>query len=201
MCMTIWLDSTPSSKSINVLSGDDPWTLFTQKAEENLKVPPGFEEIGKKIVEECRGLPIALPTIESALYKKDLTYWDTAATLLPKQTLTRYDMELSLIPNIDRVKEARGDIHQTVEQLKAVCLLLDGDKEETVKMHDVIRDISIQIGFDQQQPKSVAKAGEKLNNWPGNMLACSCGAISHMSNHLEKLPDGVIHCLETETIS
>ncbi|KAK4730227.1 hypothetical protein R3W88_023215 [Solanum pinnatisectum] len=135
MCMTIWIDSTPSSKSINVLSGDDPWTMFTQKAEENLKVPPGFEEIGKKIVEECRGLPIALPTIESALYKKDLTYWETAATR-----------------------------------------------------------------FDQQQPKSVAKAGEKLNNWPGKMLACSCGAISLMSNHLEKLPDGVIHCLETETV-
>ncbi|WMV42693.1 hypothetical protein MTR67_036078 [Solanum verrucosum] len=32
------------------------------------------------------------------------------------------------------------------------------------------------------------------------MLACSCGAISLMSNHLENLPDGVIHCLETETV-
>ncbi|WMV42692.1 hypothetical protein MTR67_036077 [Solanum verrucosum] len=42
-------------------------------------MPPGFEEIGKKIVEECRGLPIALPTIES---EKDLTYWEMAATRL-----------------------------------------------------------------------------------------------------------------------
>lgn len=52
---------------------------------------------------------------------------------IPKETLTRYAMGLALIPNIEKVKEARGDIHQIVEEIKAACLLLDGDKEETVK--------------------------------------------------------------------
>ncbi|KAH0642487.1 hypothetical protein KY290_034072 [Solanum tuberosum] len=242
------LDRQYSAIQIKVLSGDDPWTLFTQKAGDNLKVPPGFEEIGKKIVEECRGLPIALSTIGSALYKKDLTYWETAATRLqssktasikeddlnsvirkcielsysflpndtckrvfqmcsffpedyniPKETLTRYGMGLALIPNIERVKEARGDIHQTVEELKAASLLLDGDKEETVKMHDVIRDISIQIGYNQEKPKSIVKASMKLENWPGEILTNSCGAISLISNHLKRLPDRV-DCPETEIL-
>ncbi|WMV42695.1 hypothetical protein MTR67_036080 [Solanum verrucosum] len=242
------LDRQYSAIQIKVLSGDDPWTLFTQKAGDNLKVPPGFEEIGKKIVEECRGLPIALSTIGSALYKKDLTYWETAATRLqssktasikeddlnsvirkcielsysflpndtckrvfqmcsffpedyniPKETLTRYGMGLALIPNIERVKEARGDIHQTVEELKAASLLLDGDKEETVKMHDVIRDISIQIGYNQQQHKSIVKTSMKLENWPGEILNNSCGAISLISNHLKTLPDRV-DCPATEIL-
>nr|BAD16724.1 CC-NB-LRR protein [Solanum tuberosum] len=242
------LDRQYSAIQINVLSGDDPWTLFTQKAGDNLKVPPGFEEIGKKIVEECRGLPIALSTIGSALYKKDLTYWETAATRLhssktasikeddlnsvirkcielsysflpndtckrvflmcsifpedyniPKETLTRYVMGLALIRGIETVKEARGDIHQIVEELKAASLLLDGDKEETVKMHDVIRDISIQIGYNQEKPKSIVKASMKLENWPGEILTNSCGAISLISNHLKKLPDRV-DCPETEIL-
>ncbi|KAG5591756.1 hypothetical protein H5410_042270 [Solanum commersonii] len=97
---------------------------------------------------------------------------------IPTETLTRYCMGLDLIPNMESVKEARRDIHQTVHVLKASCLLLDGDKEETVKMRHVIRDISIQIGINQQQPKSVAKAGMALDNWPGDILTRSCGAIS-----------------------
>lgn len=66
-------------------------------------------------------------------------------------------------------------------------------------MHDVIRDISIQIGFNQQQPKNVVKVGMKLENWPGEMLVSSCGAISLMPNHLKKLPHGV-DCPEMETL-
>ncbi|KAG5591763.1 hypothetical protein H5410_042277 [Solanum commersonii] len=241
-------DRTDELRNILNDHGDDPWTLFTQKAGDNLKVQPGFEEIGKKIVEECRGLPIALSTIGSALYKKDLTYWETATTRLhssktasikqddlnsvirkcielsysflpndtykrvflmcsffpedyniPKETLTRYGMGLALIPNIERVKEARGDIHQTVEELEAASLLLDGNKEDTIKMHDVICDISIQIGDNQQQSKSVVKAGKKLANWPGDFSTTSIGAISLISNHLTKLPNRVNYP-ETETL-
>lgn len=57
---------------------------------------------------------------------------------IPMETLTRYCMGLALIPNIESVKEARDNIHQTVEEFKAACLLLDGNKEETVKMHNFI---------------------------------------------------------------
>jgi len=45
---------------------------------------------------------------------------------------------IGLNPKHESVKEARDNIHQTVEELKAACLLLDGDKEETVKMHNFI---------------------------------------------------------------
>ncbi|KAH0761062.1 hypothetical protein KY290_017135 [Solanum tuberosum] len=50
---------------------------------------------------------------------------------IPMETLTRYCMGLALIPNIESVKKARDNFHQTVEELKAACLLLDGDKKET----------------------------------------------------------------------
>ncbi|XP_059275115.1 probable disease resistance protein At4g27220 [Lycium ferocissimum] len=232
---------------INVLSGDDPWILFSQRAGDKSK-QAGFIEIGKKIVKECAGLPIALSTVGSALRNKDLGSWQSAATRLerskapsidqdddlssvvsesielsysflpndlckrfflmcsffpedhniPKETLTRYGMGLSLIPNIESVKEARDDAHLTFEELKASSLLLDGDKEDTVKMHDVIRDISIQISINQQ-PMSVVKAGLALKDWPRDTLKSSCGAISLMSNHIQSLPDDV-DCPETEML-
>ncbi|KAK6803335.1 hypothetical protein RDI58_001119 [Solanum bulbocastanum] len=47
---------------------------------------------------------------------------------IPMETLTRYCMGLALIPNIESVKEARHNIHQTMEELKAAYLLLDCDK-------------------------------------------------------------------------
>ncbi|KAH0649350.1 hypothetical protein KY285_034598 [Solanum tuberosum] len=226
---------TRDTISINVLSGDDPWTLFTQKAGDKVK-QAGFEEIGKKIVEECKGLPIALSTVGSALRNKELTYWETATTCLqssnaasiqeddlnsvirkcielsydylptdlckrfflmcsffpedyniPMETLTRYCMGLALIPNMS-VKEARRVIHQTVHVLKASCLLLDGDKEETVKMHNFIRDILTQLGINQQ-PMSVVKAGLALKDWPRDTLRSSRRAISVMSNDIECLHD------------
>lgn len=82
------LDRQYSAIQINVLSGDDPWTLFTQKAGDNLKVPPGFEEIGKKIVEECRGLPFMLTcscgaiSLMSNLPDGEIHYLETETVLL-----------------------------------------------------------------------------------------------------------------------
>ncbi|KAH0777556.1 hypothetical protein KY290_008967 [Solanum tuberosum] len=49
----------------------------------------------------------------------------------PELAVQAYCMGLALIPNIESVKKVRHNIHQTVEELKVACLLLDGDKEET----------------------------------------------------------------------
>ncbi|XP_028802560.1 putative disease resistance RPP13-like protein 1 [Neltuma alba] len=56
----------------NHLSDEDGWLLFTKYAFRNYCPPTNFnhEEIGRKIVKKCKGLPLALKTIGSLLYRK-----------------------------------------------------------------------------------------------------------------------------------
>ncbi|XP_028802646.1 putative disease resistance protein RGA4 [Neltuma alba] len=56
----------------NHLSDEDGWLLFTKYAFRNCCPPTNFnhEEIGRKIVKKCKGLPLALKTIGSLLYRK-----------------------------------------------------------------------------------------------------------------------------------
>ncbi|XP_017431426.2 putative disease resistance protein At3g14460 [Vigna angularis] len=57
---------------LQVLEKDYCWDLFAKHAFENSKPQPDsdFIEIGKKIVEKCNGLPLALKTMGSLLYNK-----------------------------------------------------------------------------------------------------------------------------------
>ncbi|KAI9115406.1 hypothetical protein K1719_013725 [Acacia pycnantha] len=54
------------------LSDDDVWLSFTKYAFSNSCPQTNFdlEEIGRRIVKKCKGLPLALKTIESLLYRK-----------------------------------------------------------------------------------------------------------------------------------
>ncbi|BAT89205.1 hypothetical protein VIGAN_06009700 [Vigna angularis var. angularis] len=63
---------------LQVLEKDYCWDLFAKHAFENGNPQPDsdFIEIGKKIVEKCNGLPLALKTMGSLLYNKSsLSEW------------------------------------------------------------------------------------------------------------------------------
>ncbi|XP_028802563.1 putative disease resistance RPP13-like protein 1 [Neltuma alba] len=57
---------------LKLLSHEDGWLLFKKYAIRNCCPPKNFdhEEIGRKIVKKCKGLPLALKTIGSLLYRK-----------------------------------------------------------------------------------------------------------------------------------
>lgn len=50
-----------------------------------------------------------------------------------------------------------------VEYLKDSCLLEHGDRERTVKMHDVVRDVAIWIASSEDGCKSLVMSGTGLN--------------------------------------
>ncbi|XP_028802564.1 putative disease resistance RPP13-like protein 1 [Neltuma alba] len=63
----------------NQLSHEDGWLLFTKYAFSNCCPPMNFdhEEIGRRIVKKCKGLPLALKTIGILLYRKSsLEEWN-----------------------------------------------------------------------------------------------------------------------------
>ncbi|BAT89348.1 hypothetical protein LR48_Vigan02g262500 [Vigna angularis] len=62
---------------LQVLRKDYCWDLFAKHAF-NSQLDPDFVEIGKKIVEKCNGLPLALKTMGSLLYNKaSLGEWES----------------------------------------------------------------------------------------------------------------------------
>lgn len=71
------IDTIPSFK-LGGLSENDCWLLFKLRAfgEENPDLHPRLKEIGRKIVNKCRGLPLAVQALGGVLaYKRDESEW------------------------------------------------------------------------------------------------------------------------------
>ncbi|XP_042977281.1 disease resistance protein At4g27190-like [Carya illinoinensis] len=89
-----------------------------------------------------------------------------------------------------------------IENLKDTCLLEDGSDEGTVKMHDVVRGVSIWIAStcSEDGSKSLVRIGNGLKEISATELSNSLKRVSFMDNDLEKLPDdSVIRCSEAST--
>ncbi|GAY68291.1 hypothetical protein CUMW_263010, partial [Citrus unshiu] len=63
--------------------------------------------------------------------------------------LLRYGMGMGYFKEVYTVEEARSRVHTLIGKLKSSCLLLDGDAEDEVKMHDVIRVVAVSIAEDE----------------------------------------------------
>ena len=102
--------------------------------------------------------------------------------------LVRYEVGQSLLTKIDNVGQARNRVHAIVKNLKRSFLLLDSEKEESVKMHDVVRDVAISIaenhGFLVQRNNEMEEWSEKETY--------KHSAISLVSENLERRPDGLV---------
>ncbi|XP_006345616.1 putative late blight resistance protein homolog R1B-17 [Solanum tuberosum] len=65
-------DFPPHRKSF--LSLEDGWSLFTEKLFKKDPCPPHLEEIGKHIVQQCRGLPLSVVVVAGLVGKMDPTH-------------------------------------------------------------------------------------------------------------------------------
>ncbi|KAH9686955.1 Disease resistance protein [Citrus sinensis] len=66
-------------------------------------------------------------------------------------SLLRYGkgMGLGLFKNVHTLENARSRMDALIDNLKASCLLLDGDAEDKVKMHDVIHVVAVSIASEK----------------------------------------------------
>ncbi|KAH6781487.1 hypothetical protein C2S51_006780 [Perilla frutescens var. frutescens] len=66
---------------MNFLDEDKSWDLFCHRVFGEDDCPPTLEEVGKKIAEQCKGLPLSIVTIGGLLRKSDRTigYWQNVA--------------------------------------------------------------------------------------------------------------------------
>ncbi|XP_077212770.1 putative disease resistance protein At4g27220 [Tasmannia lanceolata] len=100
--------------------------------------------------------------------------------------LMRYMMGESVFNGVDNFEKAWNKIHALVDILKDSCLLLDGDKKDCVKMHDVVRDVAIWIA-SRKEHGFLVKVGVELPEWPENLDECK--RLSLMGTSIGGLPE------------
>ncbi|TKY45723.1 Disease resistance protein [Spatholobus suberectus] len=177
---------------LSLLTREEAWTLFKLYANITADFSDALKVVARKIVNECKGLPIAIVTVGSTLRGKTFEEWELALSRLedskpldiPKglrspylclqlsydnltnqlakslfllcsifpedheidlEDLFRFGMGLGLTGTSSTMEKARREMHVGVNILKDSCLLLQANKKEKVKMHDMVRDVSLWI--------------------------------------------------------
>ncbi|KAI5659922.1 hypothetical protein M9H77_28715 [Catharanthus roseus] len=98
---------------------------------------------------------------------------------IPIEILVRYGKGLCLFSDIDSLLETRNRVHSLIDELRSCSLLLAGNKEGSVKMHDVVRDVVISIAsFGDHRLKQLQFVNEDKSGT----------AISLNNHEFDKLP-------------
>ncbi|KAG6636324.1 hypothetical protein CIPAW_11G103500 [Carya illinoinensis] len=115
--------------------------------------------------------------------------------------LVRYWLAEGLIDEHENSEYSVNRGIALIENLKDSCLLEDGAREGTVKMHDVVRDVAIWIASSAEDGhKSLVRSGIGLNRISAIELSNSLKRVSFMNNKITRLPDCVIECAEASTL-
>ncbi|KAF5938126.1 hypothetical protein HYC85_025632 [Camellia sinensis] len=106
------------------------------------------------------------------------------------EDLVRYGIGLRWFEGIDEVDGVRDQVKVFVDQLKSCYLLLDGDEEEKIKMHDVVHDVAISIAAKDEHGFMTIH-GAKPREWPKKATCELNTSISVMSNEIVEFPGGL----------
>ncbi|KAK4576175.1 hypothetical protein RGQ29_026926 [Quercus rubra] len=107
---------------------------------------------------------------------------------IPIEELTRYVMGLEEDEDFDSLDEARSQVRAAINNLKDSSLLLDGFGRESVKMHDMVRDVGLWIASEGKNEFEL-RACTRLNK---NRNFEQVTAISLMASDTKQLPDKLV---------
>ncbi|KAF5941129.1 hypothetical protein HYC85_022296 [Camellia sinensis] len=83
---------------------------------------------------------------------------------IPIEDLVRFAIGIELFERIDSVHQARNRVYSLVDNLKKCYLLVESDKVERIKMHDVVRDVAISIA-SREEHSFLVRCDEALKEW------------------------------------
>ncbi|KAL7175438.1 hypothetical protein ACSBR2_029102 [Camellia fascicularis] len=158
-----------------------------REVEENVfkSLELSYNFLGSREIKECFLL--------CSLYAEDFN--------IPIEDLVRYGVGIEMFEAIDSVNEARDRVHVFVDDLKKGYLLMDGEREGCVKIHDVVRDVAISIA-SREEHSFMVRCDEALKEWPEKEQHKNYAIISLRCTGMSKLPDNLefpkLHLLRLE---
>ncbi|XP_047174271.1 probable disease resistance protein At4g27220 [Vigna umbellata] len=111
---------------------------------------------------------------------------------IPIEVLLWHGMGLQLFININALWKVRNRVHTIVDKLKRRFMLLDGNVEECVKMHDVIRDVIISVVSTEEYDFMIQCDGYQMEQSKRETCYHS-SAISLISKEAKEHPK-VLNC-------
>ncbi|KAL9451138.1 hypothetical protein AB3S75_012814 [Citrus x aurantiifolia] len=109
---------------------------------------------------------------------------------IPTLKLLKYSMGLGIFKGVNKMEDARNKLYALVHELRDSCLLLEGDSNKLVSMHDVVRDVAKSIACRDQHVFSV-RNDEDVWDWPDEDALRKCNAISLINNSNREFPEGL----------
>ncbi|KAG9454176.1 hypothetical protein H6P81_007080 [Aristolochia fimbriata] len=112
-----------------------------------------------------------------------------------------YLMGEGLFQDLDTLEETSCRVYSLVDKLKASCLLLDGERERYVRMHDVVRDVAVSISSRDENGFMVNAGLRSLGftEWRATEKLERCKRISLMSNRISTLLENSV-CPQLQTL-
>lgn len=114
------------------------------------------------------------------------------------EDLLRLGLGLSLFKKTDGVSEARIRTNAFIQKLKNLNLLLEGGDEQSVKLHDLVRDSGLKIA-SKNKHVFVVKHGDGLKFWPTESTDEYCTSISLRCDEMSDLPNK-LNCPKLELL-
>ncbi|KAM4110288.1 hypothetical protein ACB094_03G183700 [Castanea mollissima] len=102
--------------------------------------------------------------------------------------LWRYLVGLDFFEDVYKMEEVRNRVHTLVNSLKDSCLLLEGYRSGTFKMHDVIRDVAIYIA-DKEEKMLTIRSLEGPEKWLNMKKWEDSFGIAHFDVDFKELPE------------
>ncbi|XP_058072688.1 probable disease resistance protein At4g27220 [Magnolia sinica] len=107
-----------------------------------------------------------------------------------EEEMIKYGIGEGLFKDVNTLEEASCRVHMLFDKLKTSCLLLEGDGPNSVKMHDVVRDVALSIA-SRAEHGFLVKAKVDLKEWPEIENVQKCKRISFVYNEINDLPDQI----------
>ncbi|CAL5398266.1 unnamed protein product [Camellia sinensis] len=106
---------------------------------------------------------------------------------IPIEDLVRYGIGLELFEGTDTIGEARDTVHDVIDYLKKCYLLIDSERTESVKIHDIIRVVAISIA-SREEHSFMVRCDKALEDWPEKDRLKNYAVISLKLNGMHGLP-------------
>ncbi|XP_058071057.1 uncharacterized protein LOC131220104 [Magnolia sinica] len=107
----------------------------------SLSVAQGLLQLECLSIIDCKGMEVIIAK------EADDEVVDQEGYSVDEDEMTKYGIGEGLFKDVNMLEEASCRVHMLFDKFKASCLLLEGDISNSVKLHDVVRDVALSIAL------------------------------------------------------